>query len=70
MARSAFDRDGREATREIGDTKTTERRYNVSSLRRICLNLLKPDTTTKAGIKNRRLKAGASDACRTAVLRL
>nr|WP_321808876.1 ISAs1 family transposase [Burkholderia sp. BCC1993] len=107
-----------EATRESGDTKTTERRYYVSSLppnaariaqavrahwriensmhwvldmafgedqcrvrvnnaaqnfailRRICLNLLKADTTTKAGIKNRRLKAGASDGYRAAVLRL
>ncbi|PCE31212.1 hypothetical protein BZL54_16890 [Burkholderia ubonensis subsp. mesacidophila] len=107
-----------EATREIGDTKTTERRYYVSSrppdaariaqavrvhwriensmhrvldtafgedqcrvrvnnatqnfaiARRICLNLLKADTTMKAGIKNRRLKAGASDGCRAAVLRL
>ncbi|MGU7780707.1 ISAs1 family transposase [Burkholderia sp. PU8-34] len=107
-----------EATREIGDTKTTERRYYVSSLlpdaariaqavrahwriensmhwvldmtfsedqcrvrvnnaaqnfailRRIFRNLLKADTTTKAGIKNRRLKAGASDSYRTAVVRL
>ncbi|OJB04641.1 hypothetical protein BGV52_27630 [Burkholderia ubonensis] len=96
-----------EAAREIGDTKTTERRYYVSSLppdatriaqavrahwriensmhwvldmafgedqcrvrvnnaaqnfailRRICLNLLKADTATKSGIKNRRLKAGS-----------
>ncbi len=99
-----------EATREIGNVSTTERRYYVSSLpadaariaravrahwriensmhwvldvafgedqcrvrmnhaaqnfailRRICLNLLKADKATKAGIKNRRLKAGASDA--------
>lgn len=107
-----------EATLEIGDTKTTERRYYVSSLppdaariaqavrahwriensmhrvldmafgedqcrvrvnnaarnvvilHRICLNLLKADMTTKAGIKNRQLKAGASDGYRAAVLRL
>ena len=43
---------------------------NFAILRRICLNLLKADTTTKAGIKNRRLKAGASDGYRAAVLRL
>ncbi|BAX60971.1 ISAs1 family transposase [Burkholderia stabilis] len=107
-----------EATREMGDTKATERRYYVSSLpadaariaqavwahwriensmhwvldmafgedrcrarvnnaaqnfailRRTCLNLLKADTTTKAGIKNRRLKTGASDDYRASILRL
>lgn len=107
-----------EATREIGDTKTVERRYYVSSLPPdaariaqavrahwriesrlhwvldmafgedqcrvrvnnatqnfailscICPNLLKADTTTKAGIKNRLLKASASDGYRAAVLRL
>ncbi|WP_230965790.1 MULTISPECIES: ISAs1 family transposase [Burkholderia] len=107
-----------EATREIGDTKTVEQPYYVSSLppdaariaqavpahwriesrlhwvldmafgedqcrvrvnnatqnfailSRICPNLLKADTTTKAGIKNRLLKASASDGYRAAVLRL
>ena len=43
---------------------------NFAILRRICLNLLKAYTTTKAGIKKRRLKAGASDGYRAAVLRL
>ncbi|WP_198387628.1 hypothetical protein [Burkholderia ubonensis] len=42
---------------------------NFAILQRICLNLLKADTTTKADIKNRRLKAGTSDAYRAAVLR-
>jgi hypothetical protein len=31
---------------------------NVAVLRRIALNLLRQDTTTKAGTKARRLKAG------------
>jgi hypothetical protein len=31
---------------------------NLSTLRRIALNLLKQDTTTKLGIKNKRLAAG------------
>ncbi|UXU92338.1 hypothetical protein LXM88_29060 [Burkholderia sp. S-53] len=35
---------------------------NFEILRRICLTLLKVDTTTKAGIKNRRPKAGVNDA--------
>ena len=34
---------------------------NFAILRRIVLNLLKADTQTKAGIKNRRLKACAND---------
>lgn len=42
---------------------------NFAILRRICPNLLKPDTTTKAGIKNRRIEADASDTRRAAVLR-
>jgi predicted transposase YbfD/YdcC len=98
-----------EATREIGDTVTTERRYYFSSLpadaariahavrshwaiengmhwcldmafgedqcrvrienaaqnfavlRRISMNLLRQDQTTKVGLKNRRLKACAND---------
>jgi predicted transposase YbfD/YdcC len=37
-------------------------------LRRITLNLLKRDTKTKVGPKNRRLKACASDRCRVEVL--
>lgn len=32
--------------------------HNFAILRRIALNLLKQDTTTKVGVKNRRLKAG------------
>jgi len=35
---------------------------NFSILRRITLNLLKPDKTAKVGIKNKRLKAGWDDA--------
>lgn len=35
---------------------------NLSTLRRIALNLLKQDTTTKLGIKNKRLAAGWDEA--------
>jgi predicted transposase YbfD/YdcC len=107
-----------EATREIGDAVSVERRYYVTSLppdaarianavrshwriensmhwvldmafgedhcrvrienaaqnfailRRIVLNLLKSDTKTKAGMKNRRLKACASDNYRAELLGL
>ena len=41
---------------------------NFSILRRITLNLLKPDKTVKAGIKNKRLKAGWDDAYRAKIL--
>ena len=41
---------------------------NFSILRRIRLNLLKPDKTVKAGIKNKRLKAGWDDAYRAKIL--
>jgi predicted transposase YbfD/YdcC len=41
---------------------------NFSILRRITLNLLKPDKTVKAGIKNKRLKAGWDDAYRAKLL--
>ncbi|KVN12065.1 hypothetical protein WT67_24425 [Burkholderia stagnalis] len=43
---------------------------NFAILRRIGLNQRKADTTMKTGIKNRRLGAEASDACRAAVLRV
>ncbi|KWB51087.1 transposase [Burkholderia ubonensis] len=43
---------------------------NFEILRRICLNLLIADTSTKAGIENRRLKASASDDYRADILRL
>lgn len=43
---------------------------NFAILRRMALNLLKRDTTTKAGLKNRRLKAGASDPYRQKILGL
>jgi len=36
----------------------------------MALNLLKRDTTTKAGLKNRRLKASASDPYRQKILGL
>jgi predicted transposase YbfD/YdcC len=105
-----------EATREIGQTLSAERRYYVSSLpadaqrialavrahwrienamhwvldmafdedqcrarvdhaaqnfailRRIALNLLRQDTVSKVGIKNRRLKACANDTYRAQLL--
>jgi predicted transposase YbfD/YdcC len=41
---------------------------NFSILRRITLNLLKPDKSVKAGIKNKRLKAGWDDAYRAKLL--
>jgi len=41
---------------------------NFSILRRITLNLLKPDKTVKVGIKNKRLKAGWDDAYRAKIL--
>ena len=41
---------------------------NFSILRRITLNLLKPDKTVKAGIKNKRLKAGRDDDYRAKML--
>ena len=41
---------------------------NFSILRRITLNLLKPDKTVKVGIKNKRLKAGWDDAYREKIL--
>ena len=41
---------------------------NFSILRRITLNLLKPDKTAKVGIKNKRLKAGWDDAYRAKIL--
>jgi len=37
-------------------------------LRRMTLNLLRTDTTTKAGIKNRRFKAAISDSYRALIL--
>jgi len=37
---------------------------NFSILRRISLNLIRQDKVTKAGVKNRRLKAGIDDAYR------
>ena len=40
---------------------------NFSILRRITLNLLKPDKTVKVGIKNKRLKAGWDDAYRAKI---
>ncbi|MCG5075725.1 transposase, partial [Paraburkholderia tagetis] len=43
---------------------------NFAILRRMALNLLKRDTTTKAGLKNRRLKASASDPYREKILGL
>ncbi|KVK78177.1 transposase [Burkholderia ubonensis] len=43
---------------------------NFAILRRICLNLLIADTSTKAGIGNRRLKASASDDYRADILSL
>jgi predicted transposase YbfD/YdcC len=41
---------------------------NFAILSRIALNLLKRDTKTKVGLKNRRLKACASDRYRAEVL--
>ncbi len=41
---------------------------NFSILRRIVLNLLRQDKTTKAGIKNRRLLAGWNDEYRQHIL--
>ncbi|MFL9998599.1 ISAs1 family transposase, partial [Paraburkholderia sediminicola] len=41
---------------------------NFAILRRIALNLLKRDTKTKTGLKNRRLKACISDSYRAEVL--
>ncbi|MDD5033637.1 MAG: ISAs1 family transposase, partial [Methylococcaceae bacterium] len=41
---------------------------NFSILRRITLNLLKPDKTVKVGIKNKRLNAGWDDAYRAKLL--
>ncbi|MGF6604621.1 putative transposase YbfD/YdcC [Paraburkholderia sp. GAS448] len=41
---------------------------NFAILRRIALNLLKRDTKTKVGIKNRRLKACVSDRYRAEIL--
>ena len=41
---------------------------NFSILRRITLNLLKPDKSVKVGIKNKRLKAGWDDAYRAKIL--
>ena len=41
---------------------------NFAILRRIALNLFKRDTKTKAGLKNRRLKACASDRYRAEML--
>ncbi|MFD1558849.1 ISAs1 family transposase [Paraburkholderia silviterrae] len=43
---------------------------NFAILRRMALNLLKRDSTTKAGLKNRRLKASASDPYREKILGL
>ena len=41
---------------------------NFSILRRITLNLLKPDKTVKVGVKNKRLKAGWDDTYRQKLL--
>jgi hypothetical protein len=43
---------------------------NFAILRRISMNLLKRDTTTKVGLKNRRLMACANDQYRAALLAL
>lgn len=43
---------------------------NFAILHRMALNLLKRDRVTKAGLKNRRLKASASDPYREMILGL
>lgn len=50
--------------------RTDNAAQNLAILHRITLNLLRADTSTKAGIKIRRLKAAINDNYRASILGL